>query len=169
MSSGSPWSKAFIDDLSEKEFRDEFVADQIRVRLAAMIRALREQDGRNWSQAELGRRMGKAQNVVSRLEDPDYGKMSLATLLEVASAFDLPLWIDIPEWSEWLLWIKEVPGRSFKRKSFNAPSLIAQARFAQATSATADPIVLSNHSTEGISYVPNIPSHSTVPFVVSVS
>ena len=78
--------------------------------------------------------MGKAQNVVSRLEDPDYGKMSLATLLEVAAAFDLPLWIDMPNWEEWLRRIKEVPDSSFKRSSFDAKSLIAKAHRLAATS-----------------------------------
>jgi hypothetical protein len=131
MSYGLPLSEAFVRQLADKEFRDEFVADQIRMRVAMLVRALREQPDRDWSQTELGNKMGKPQNVISRLEDPDYGKMTLQTLLEVAAAFDLPLWIDMPEWDDWLRKIRDVPGGSFKRCSFDAENLIYQVKVGQ--------------------------------------
>jgi transcriptional regulator with XRE-family HTH domain len=126
MSYGFPWSEAFVRQLEDKELRDEFVADQVRLRIAGLVRALRGQTDRDWSQAELGERMGKPQNVVSRLEDPDYGKMSLSTLLEVAAAFDLPLWVDIPEWEDWARLIRDVPTSTTARRSFNAAELTSQ-------------------------------------------
>jgi transcriptional regulator with XRE-family HTH domain len=123
MNTGAPWSDGFVKELEEKEFRDEYVADQIRVRIASLIRALREQKERGWSQAELGRQMGKPQSVISRLEDPDYGKLSVQTLLEVAAAFDLPLWIDIPEWEAWLRLMKDVPTATTRRRGFDIDHL----------------------------------------------
>jgi transcriptional regulator with XRE-family HTH domain len=124
MAYGLPWSEEFIRQLSHKGLRDEFVADQIRTRIALLIRALREQEERKWTQTELGKRAGKPQNVISRYEDPDYGKMSLQTLLEVAAAFDLPVWIDIPEWGDWFQKIKDVPSSKTSRASFNQHKLL---------------------------------------------
>jgi hypothetical protein len=128
MPCGLSWNEAFIQQFADKEFRNEFVADQIRMRIALLIRALREQPDRGWSQAYLGSEMGKPQSAISRIEDPDYGKLSLQTLLEVVAAFDLPLWVDIPEWEDWFDQISDVPNSKTFRRSFDARRLSAHAR-----------------------------------------
>lgn len=115
-------SETFLHELEDDEFRNGFVADHVRTRLALLVRSLREQRG--WSQAELGRRLGKPQSVVSRIEDPDYGKLSTQTVFEVASAFGLPVYIDLPEWDEWFRLMEDMSSRSFKRKSFDIHHLV---------------------------------------------
>jgi transcriptional regulator with XRE-family HTH domain len=43
------------------------------------------------TQKQLGDAIGMAQTWVSKLEDPEYGKMTVATLLRLAEAFDTDL------------------------------------------------------------------------------
>jgi len=82
-------SEKLIGKLSKKEYRDAYMDEQVRTWIARQIRVLREQRG--WSQTEFARRCGKPQSVISRLEDPDYGKISLQTLLDLRAAFDVGL------------------------------------------------------------------------------
>jgi transcriptional regulator with XRE-family HTH domain len=115
-------SRNFLEELRDDEFRDGFVADHVRTRLALLIRTLREQRG--WSQADLAHRLGKTQSVISRLEDPDYGKLTLRTLFEIASAFKLPLYIDMPNWDDWFRLMADMSSRNLERRSFDIGSLI---------------------------------------------
>jgi len=54
--------------------------------VARRLYALRKQAG--VSQAELARRVGTTQSVISRLEDADYGGHSLALLQRIAAALE---------------------------------------------------------------------------------
>lgn len=79
-----------LSSLRDSEYRYEFVKERVRSSVALQIRALRAQRN-NMTQKELGDAIGMAQTWVSRLENPDYGKMTVATLLRLAEAFDTDL------------------------------------------------------------------------------
>ncbi|RYF51368.1 MAG: XRE family transcriptional regulator [Cytophagaceae bacterium] len=119
--SGFHLSEAFVADMSDADSRTIFAADQLRMRVAMMIRALREQRG--WTQTQLAERMNTKQPVISRIEDGEYGKLSVQTLLDVAAAFDLPLYIDLPEWSDWFALTRDFSDAGFKRAEFNPDTL----------------------------------------------
>ena len=78
-----------MSELANKEYREALVEENIRTGLAFQIRALREKH--RLSQAQLGEKAGMPQNAVSRLEDPDYGRFTIKTLVRLAAAFDIGL------------------------------------------------------------------------------
>lgn len=116
MSTPDEPSALLVAQLDDKEIRDEFVADQVRVYIALSIRALREQRG--MSQAEFGALIGKPQSVISRLEDPDYENASVRTLLEIAAGFDVPLLVSFPQWGDWLHATRKLRSEDLRRMSF---------------------------------------------------
>lgn len=69
--------------------RNAYVTAEVTTAVAHQIRALRIQRG--MTQADLAERMGTKQHVISRLEDPSYGRLSLNTLLQLSRAFDTGL------------------------------------------------------------------------------
>lgn len=75
--------------LESKRARDAFVAAELVNGIASQIRILRQQRG--WTQKELAEKLGTTQGVVSRLEDPSYGRFSIKTLLELGSIFDVSI------------------------------------------------------------------------------
>jgi transcriptional regulator with XRE-family HTH domain len=109
--------KKLLDKLQRKPYRAAYVAEHIRRGIAYQIRALRDQRG--WSQGELSKQLGKPQSVVSRLEDPSYGKVTIQTLLEVASVFDVALQVRFVPFSSFLQQTRELSTESMKAPSFS--------------------------------------------------
>jgi transcriptional regulator with XRE-family HTH domain len=89
-----------LQSFRDPEYRHAFVNERTRASVALQIRALRQ--ARNMTQAALGNAIGMAQTWVSKLENPDYGKMTVATLLRLAEAFDTDLEIKFRPFSRLL-------------------------------------------------------------------
>ena len=64
------------------------------------MQALRDQSG--LSQAEFAIKIGKTQSVVSRLEDTEYGAVTVSTLLDVAKELDIALLVQFCSYTELL-------------------------------------------------------------------
>jgi transcriptional regulator with XRE-family HTH domain len=89
-----------LQGFRDPEYRHAFVNERLRASVALQVRALRQ--ARTMTQKELGDAIGMAQTWVSRLENPDYGKMTVATLLRLAEAFDTDLEIKFRPFSKTL-------------------------------------------------------------------
>jgi hypothetical protein len=80
--------KPIINQLQQKEFRDSYMASHVRRFLAAQMRNLRGEK----SQKEFAKILGTTQSVISeRYENPEYGQVTLQTLLDIASKLDIAL------------------------------------------------------------------------------
>src|SRR5262249_18551523 len=68
--------RSLIEKFRDKAYRDSYIAAHTRRFLARQMRKFRGEK----SQVAFGDVIGKRQTVVSRLEDPNYGKWTLQTL-----------------------------------------------------------------------------------------
>jgi transcriptional regulator with XRE-family HTH domain len=93
-----------LSELDNPEYRRGFVEAHAKDTIAFQIRQLRKALG--WEQRDLARVLGnpKLQPMVSRYENPDYGKYSVTTLLELAAAFDVALIVRFAPFSELAEW-----------------------------------------------------------------
>lgn len=117
MFTNSNFGKKLMEKLGRKAYRAAYVGEHVRRGIAAQIRAMRDQRG--WNQGKLSKELGKPQSVVSRLEDPSYGKVTVQTLLEVAATFDVALQIRFVPFSSFLQQTRDVSTRSMQVVSFS--------------------------------------------------
>jgi transcriptional regulator with XRE-family HTH domain len=106
-----------LQKLGRKPYRDAYVGEHVRRGVAYQIRALRDQRG--WNQGEFSAALGKPQSVVSRLEDPGYGKLTIQTLLKIASVFDLAIQVRFVSYSSFLRQTQDVSTSSMHVPSFD--------------------------------------------------
>lgn len=84
-----------VDAMGDRPFRASYMAHHLRAFLADQIRNLRGAR----SQKQFGAAIGKPQSVVSRLENEDYGRVTLQSLIDIAEKLDIALlvrYVDFP-------------------------------------------------------------------------
>jgi transcriptional regulator with XRE-family HTH domain len=108
--------KETVKSITEnREFREAYLWAYLKRMVPFQIRSMRTE--RDWSQAKAGEILGKPQNVISRLESPAYGKLSIQTLLEIAKGFDVGLLIKFVPYSRLVREYEDVSLEALKAAS----------------------------------------------------
>lgn len=108
-----------------KAYREALVASQLKRGLPFQARAMRKERG--WSQALVAEKSGLTQGAVSRAEDPDYGNLTLNTVLRIAAGHDVAViceYVSFSEFAKWYVKFSEasavVPAFEQEAESFSA-------------------------------------------------
>ena len=126
--------------LSEsKPYRDSYVSSRVRSLIAYQIRALRQK--RHLSQEEFATRTGLKQSAVSRLEDPEYGTVTVSTVLQVALALDVAVLVQFCSYPEFLQRTADVSPRALMVENIYESVLLPEAYSPVASSKTTDSII----------------------------
>jgi transcriptional regulator with XRE-family HTH domain len=118
---------SFLKKFSDPTIRHNYLAQHIKTFLAAQIRSLRKDE----SQIEFGRRLGKPQSVVSRLEHGGT-TVNVQTLVEIANKLELGLIIQFVNYNTFFEWSKNVSEETLTPRPFS----LAGATLASMTPAT---------------------------------
>ncbi len=111
--------RAIINRLMKKEFRDAFVRSHLMHGLAHQIREIRIQRG--WTQKELAEKLGiNGQSAVARMEDPSYGKLSIATLIKLSSVFDVALSVRFQSYGMFLMEREDLTSTALSAECFES-------------------------------------------------
>ena len=106
-----------------KKYREEFVAAQVKRGIPFQIRRLMKQ--KDLSQQKLASRAGLTQGVVSRAADPEYGNLTLNTIIRIAAGFDVAFMGRFEPFSELGRWFMNLSEES-EIKTFNEENLEIQ-------------------------------------------
>lgn len=105
------------ENLSDRDFRKQFIDEHVNVGIAFQIRSLRNRQ--QLKQSELAQQMDVKQPLISSWENPNYGKYSLQTLKELAKAFDVGLLVRFVPFSTLIDWTVDITPDVIAPPSFN--------------------------------------------------
>jgi transcriptional regulator with XRE-family HTH domain len=100
--------------IADRGFRASYMSHSLRAFLADQIRALRG----DLSQKAFGEPIGKPQSVVSRLENEDYGKVTLQTLIDIAEKLDIALLVRFTDFPTFIRSTADISESAFAPRPF---------------------------------------------------
>lgn len=113
-----------VSKLSDSGYRHSYLAQHLRSFLADQFRALRG----DRTQREFGRILKKPQSVVSRLEDENYGKHTLQSLLDIAKKLDVALLVQFVDFPTFLKFSDDNSDAFVAPQSYRQDAIDALAR-----------------------------------------
>jgi len=107
---------ALLEKLTDKQYRDAFISEEIDVGLPMQLRAMRELRG--WRQSYVADKMGTKQPRFSLMEKPGYGNFSLNTLKRLASLFEVGLIVSFVPFGEMIDFVESLGRNRLEIPSF---------------------------------------------------
>jgi hypothetical protein len=112
-------------DLRDEEFRNGYMARQVKAFLATQIRSLRGEQ----TQSEFGEEIGKPQSVVSRLESQvARGMVNIQTLIDIAQAKQIAVIIRFVNFETFLKFTNDYTERALVPHSYSQEAIDILAR-----------------------------------------
>lgn len=93
-------NKRLLEELRDREYREEFLSATVRAGIAYQVQVLRRQDGS--TQKEFADKTGKKQTQISRLESTESGGVAVQTLVDIAAALGIGLVVRFVDLAEML-------------------------------------------------------------------
>ena len=142
-----------VPKLADEAYRNSYVVHQTRQFLARQVRALRGDKTQN----EFGELLDKPQSVVSRLEDPNYGKWALQTLFDVAAKTNRAVIVRIVDYPTFLRFTSDMTDAAARPEAYEQDAVDSLASAASAEAALAESMDRAESQTTALS---RISSHS---------
>jgi len=99
-------SKLWKELAANKKFREEFNALQLKRGVPFQVRALLKK--KRWTQEQLAEYANLSQGVVSRVQNPNYGNLTINTIARVAAGFDVAFVGRFVPFSELVDWFEDL-------------------------------------------------------------
>ena len=122
---------------ASKQYRESFVAAQVKQAIPFQIRRLMKVQ--ELSQQKLAEQSGLTQGAVSRAANPNYGNLSLNTLVRIASGFDVAFVGRFVPFSELGRWLDHLHDDSTAVPNFEAENRYSETLFSTFDEEYAEP------------------------------
>lgn len=89
-----------LKKLGKKSYRDGYLETSVRGRIALQLRAIRK--GLGLTQKQMSEKLEKPQSTIARLENMEYGKVTIQTLLDIGKKLDIALFVGYVSYPEFI-------------------------------------------------------------------